>query len=276
MSARALLEADDHYEVHAPALQENLLRRLQQFHGSESRDALQIQEAASAIASELRRFSSVRASMMSQIAILRVSLNQAATLAGLSMLESIVHPITTGEAGLAGLRSTLEGLDEADRRNAYLVAEAAHVAGETAKASLVAAAVIKERQAKLEQYCDALPAAERAGVLRAALDAFAAEGTVTLAAHALTITVLLVAGPVGVPAAVVTETLIAITNSVRGTGEKLKASETPYSRGGVTAVFELKDQLAAENEGVAALSTHFGVLFDAHQRLGSGSEPSAG
>lgn len=271
MSARALRDTNDDYEAHAPALQDDLLGRLQQFHGSESKDAPQIQEAASAIAHEIQRFGSVRAGMTSQIVILRVSLNQAVAVAEESMLKSVIHPIATGAAGLAGVRSALEGLDEADRRNAYLVAEAAHLASETAKASFVAAAVIKERQAKLEEYCDVLPAAERGGILRAALDAFAAEGSVTLAAHALTATVLLVAGPVVVPAALVTETLIAITNSVRGTGEKLKALEAAYSRGGVNSVFELNGQLAAENEGVEVLSTHFGALFDAHQRLGNGS-----
>ena len=271
MSARALLEADDRYDTHAPALQDKLLGRLQQFHGSESKDAPQIQEAASAVASEIQRFTSARAGMMSEVSILRVSLNQAATVAQASMLESIILPIGTGAAGLAGVRSILEGLGEAERRNAYLLAEAAHLASETANSIFVAAAVIDERHAKLEEYCEALPAGERAGVLRAALSAFAAEGTVTLGAHALTVSTLLVLGPVVIPAALVTEALVLITNSVRGTGEKLKASETAYSRGGVNSVFELKDQLAAENEGIAALNAHFGVLFDAHRRLGGAS-----
>lgn len=211
---------------------------------------------------DIGKFMTTRALLSIQVATVAVGLDIAVNDIQLEVLDLRLPPIGRSDSTkekLDSLQSFVDGLEQVQRRNAFLATRAVLLATETVQALKEAADVIAVRQATLEQYLHevgaaGLPSANTPTDLDLIPKAIANEALLMALEHALTVLAAAIGGPVLLPV-VLPVAIIRIGLDVHKQKvlaarhrESVIALTTPNRRNDSDAMFDLQSQLQDQDQ----------------------------
>jgi hypothetical protein len=207
-----------------------------------------IQDFAQTVSEQIRMFGSTRTTLVSRVALLLLSFEQANLALSRGVLQKATEAMATATTG--PLREMSPELERGLANLEQLRGLAKLVASEMARALRVAAAVYILRQTELEIYLQKTPRVDVATARGALASAIGEEG----AAQALEVVAVEAVKLVGaaIPIANVAVAVVQIGLRIR---EKVHAMQAHYERGALDAMFDLAQQVDDERAVIGDVFT---------------------